>query len=415
MRVTDLGREHPITAGIEDFDLVTEQYWVLHDDLIDVLATTTHPTQAVASVASAGHLTGDLDPTVGCRAHRRDDPGTQPRRAGARGRPYRDREGDGVGDPHRVGVVGLGVISRAYLDTLADHPEVDIVAVADLDASRSAAVAATIPGAEAMSVERLLARPDVQTVLNLTIPAAHADISLDTVDAGKNVYGEKPLAVTFPDGRSIIDRAASAGVRVGCAPDTVLGTGTQTARAAIDGGLIGRPMSASAVMVTPGHERWHPNPDFYYAPGGGPLLDMGPYYISALDPPARAGPGGDRSRQSPARRARHRLGPPHRPADPGGRWTPTSPACSSTPTVRSPPSRRASTASGTTAAPIEVHGEAGTLAVPDPNYFDGEVRLFALGDTEWRALEPRAGYAEASRGIGLIDLVRADDRASPAR
>ena len=318
VRITDLGREHPITAGIEDFDLVTEQYWVLHDDLIDVLAVTTHPTQAVAPVAPAGHLAGDLDPALGCRAHRRDDPGAQPRRAGTRGHPYRHREGDGVGDPHRVGVVGLGVISRAYLDTLANHPAVRIAALADLDASRSAAVAAEIPGAEATSVERLLARPDVQTVLNLTIPAAHADISLAAIDAGKNVYVEKPLAVTFPDGRSIIERATKAGVRVGCAPDTVLGTGTQTARAAIDDGLIGRPLSASAVMVTPGHERWHPNPDFYYAPGGGPLLDMGPYYISALVHllgPVRAVSG---ARQPAARRARHRLGPARRPADPGG-------------------------------------------------------------------------------------------------
>lgn len=172
-----------------------------------------------------------------------------------------------MGDPHRVGIVGLGVISRAYLDTLAHHPEISIVAVADLDATRSAEAAATIPGAAAVGVADLLARPDVQTVLNLTIPAAHAELSLAAIDAGKHVYVEKPLAVTFPDGRAVVDRAAAAGVRVGCAPDTVLGTGTQTARAAIDGGLIGRPLAASAVMVTPGHERWHPHPDFYYAPG----------------------------------------------------------------------------------------------------------------------------------------------------
>ncbi|MDT5042802.1 MAG: hypothetical protein QOE51_3787, partial [Actinoplanes sp.] len=96
------------------------------------------------------------------------------------------------------------------------------------------------------------------------------------------MYGEKPLAATFAEARTILDAATRAGLSVGCAPDTVLGSGTQTARAAIDSGLIGRPLSASAVMVTPGHERWHPNPDFYYRPGGGPLLDMGPYYLSAL-------------------------------------------------------------------------------------------------------------------------------------
>ncbi|KAB1939534.1 Gfo/Idh/MocA family oxidoreductase [Micromonospora sp. ALFpr18c] len=317
-----------------------------------------------------------------------------------------------MGDPHRVGIVGLGVISRAYLDTLANHPAVSIAALADLDASRSAAVAATIPGAEAMSVEALLARPDVQTVLNLTIPAAHADISLGAIDAGKNVYVEKPLAVTFPDGRSIIDRAKTAGVRVGCAPDTVLGTGTQTARAAIDGGLIGRPLSASAVMVTPGHERWHPNPDFYYAPGGGPLLDMGPYYISALIHllgPVRA-VSGTASRL----RAERVIGSGPRM---GQRITVEVDTHVTGVLEHANGALSTITTSfdgvATTAAPIEVHGEAGTLAVPDPNTFDGEVRLFALGGTQWRVLEPRAGYAEGSRGLGLIDLVSADGQRPP--
>ncbi|RZT79317.1 putative dehydrogenase [Micromonospora violae] len=317
-----------------------------------------------------------------------------------------------MGDPHRVGVVGLGFISRAYLDTLVNHPEVSIVAVADLDASRSAEVAATIPAAEALSVEGLLARPDVQTVLNLTIPAAHADISLAAIDAGKNVYVEKPLAVTFPDGRAIIERAASAGVRVGCAPDTVLGTGTQTARAAIDSGLIGRPMSATAVMVTPGHERWHPNPDFYYAPGGGPLLDMGPYYISALIHllgPVRAVTG-----VASRLRAERVIGSGPRTGQriPVGVDTHVSGILEhangalSTVTTSFDGVR-------TTAAPIEVHGEAGSLAVPDPNHFDGTVRHFALGGTEWQALEAQAGYTEAARGIGLIDLVRSDDQRPP--
>ncbi|MFI6784552.1 Gfo/Idh/MocA family protein [Micromonospora sp. NPDC050276] len=317
-----------------------------------------------------------------------------------------------MGDPHRVGVVGLGVISRAYLDTLANHPALSIAAVADLDASRSAAVAATIPGAEALSVERLLARPDVQTVLNLTIPAAHADISLGAIDAGRSVYVEKPLAVTFSDGRSILERAATAGVRVGCAPDTVLGTGTQTARAAIDDGLIGRPMSASAVMVTPGHERWHPNPDFYYAPGGGPLLDMGPYYISALI--HLLGPVHAVSGAASRLRAERVIGSGPR----AGQRIPVEVDTHVTGVLEHTSGALSTLTTSfdgvaTTAAPIEVHGETGTLAVPDPNNFDGTARLFALGGTEWHALEPRAGYAEASRGIGLIDLVTADDRRPP--
>lgn len=174
-----------------------------------------------------------------------------------------------MGDAHRIGIVGLGVISRAYLDTLVGHPAVRVTAVADLDASRSAAVAAEVPGVEAMGVEELLSSPDVDTVLNLTVPAAHAEIALRAIGHGKNVYGEKPLTAELADAHTVLEAAAKAGVTVGCAPDTVLGTGIQTARAAVAAGTIGRPQFASAVMVTPGHERWHPHPDFYYTAGGG--------------------------------------------------------------------------------------------------------------------------------------------------
>ncbi|MFD4668835.1 Gfo/Idh/MocA family protein [Lentzea sp. NPDC058450] len=316
-----------------------------------------------------------------------------------------------MGKPHRVGVVGLGVISRAYLDTLRDHPAVRVTAVADLDAARSAAAAADLPGAEAVSVDQLL-DADLDTVLNLTVPAAHAEISLRAIDAGKNVYAEKPLAVTFPEGREVIDRATAAGVLVGCAPDTVLGTGTQTARAAIDGGLLGRPLAATATMVTPGHERWHPDPGFYYAAGGGPLLDMGPYYVTALI---------------------HLLGPVRAVLGATGRLRTERVIGSGPRTGDRIPVEVDTHVSGvlehangalstittsfdgvaTTAAPIEVHGETGTLAVPDPNHFDGETRLFPLGGTEWRTLAPSTGYRGAGRGVGLLDLVAAGDHRPP--
>lgn len=316
-----------------------------------------------------------------------------------------------MGEPHRVGVVGLGFIFNAYMATLRDHPAVRVTAVADLDAARAAAVAAELPGAEAVSVERLLGGPDVDTVLNLTVPAAHAELTLRAIDAGKNVYVEKPLAVTFPEGRAVVDRAAAAGVRIGCAPDTVLGTGTQTARAAIDDGLIGRPIAASAVMVTPGHERWHPNPDFYYTAGGGPLFDMGPYYLTALVHllgPVRAVVGAS---------SRLRAG---RVIGSGARTGERIPVEVDTHVsgVLEHANGALSTITtsfdgvATTAAPIEVHGETGTLAVPDPNHFDGETRLFPLGGTEWRPLPPGAGYAGSGRGIGLLDLIAADGRAS---
>lgn len=156
-----------------------------------------------------------------------------------------------MGDAHRIGVVGLGVISRAYLDTLVGHRAVRVTAVADLDASRSAAVAAELPGVQALSVEELLSSPDVDTVLNLTVPAAHAEIALGAIGHGKHVYGEKPLSAELTDARTVLEAAAKAAVAVGCAPDTVLGTGVQTARAAVEAGAVGRPLFASAVMITP--------------------------------------------------------------------------------------------------------------------------------------------------------------------
>ena len=312
-----------------------------------------------------------------------------------------------MGDPHRIGIVGLGTISGAYLATLAGSPAVEITAVADLDAARAATVASELPAARALSVSELLASDDVDTVLNLTIPAAHAEIALGAIAQGKDVYGEKPLAVTMEDARRIMDAASRAGVRVGSAPDTVLGTGIQTARAVIDGGRIGRPIAATAVMVTPGHEAWHPNPDFYYRPGGGPLLDMGPYYITALI--QLLGPV--RSVVGVGEPAARRSGRSRRGTAPGER-IPVEVQTHVT-GVLEHHSGALSTittsfdAVATTAAPIEVHGELATLAVPDPNNFDGEVRLFERSTRTWQPLDVAAGYVGRARGVGLLDFIAA--------
>ncbi|MET9970037.1 Gfo/Idh/MocA family oxidoreductase [Streptomyces sp. NPDC006356] len=317
-----------------------------------------------------------------------------------------------MGDAHRIGVVGLGVISRAYLDTLVGHPLVRVTAVADLDAARSAAVAAEVPGVRALTVAELLSSPDVDTVLNLTVPAAHAEIALGAIGHGKHVYGEKPLASELADAHAVIEAAAQAGVGVGCAPDTVLGTGVQTARAAVAAGSIGRPLFATAVMVTPGHERWHPHPDFYYTAGGGPLLDMGPYYLASLVHllgPVRAVTGA-----SSRLRAERVIGSGPR----AGERIPVE-VDSHVSGVLEHVSGALTTITtsfdgvATTAAPIEVHGETGTLAVPDPNRFDGDVRLFELGATQWRTLRPSAGYADGARGVGLLDFVTADGQRAP--
>jgi predicted dehydrogenase len=314
-----------------------------------------------------------------------------------------------MGEPYRIGIVGLGIISRAYLETLAHHPSVRVTAVADLDPARSAAVAAVVEHAEPVPVDRLLASPDVDAVLNLTIPAAHIDIDLGAIANGKDVYSEKPLAVTFDDARRVLDAAAAAGVRVGCAPDTVLGTGTQTARAAIDAGRIGRPLAATATMVTPGHERWHPDPDFYYRPGGGPLLDMGPYYITSLVHllgPVRAVVGaGSRLRGErvigSGPRAGERIAVEVDSHVTGVLYHEGGALSTVTTTFDGV---------ATTAAPIEVHGEAGTLRVPDPNRFDGSPALFELGGSSWAPLSPSAGYVDGARGVGLLDFL-----AGPAR
>ena len=308
-----------------------------------------------------------------------------------------------MGRPLNVGIVGLGVISAQYLSSIARLPSLNLVAVADLDQAVARAVADRT-GAWAGTVDELLARPEVDLVLNLTIPAAHAEIALKTIGAGKSVYGEKPLAATTGEARQILAAAAAAGVVVGCAPDTVLGTGIQTARKAIDDGLIGGPVAATATMAVPGHERWHPNPDFYYAAGGGPLLDMGPYYISALvtllGPVASVVGAATRSRDTRIIGSGPRAGqsvPVSIDTHVTGVLTHTGGALSTI--VMS------FDAVATRSANIEVHGESGSLLVPDPNQFAGDVKLRTLID-DWLTLPVSAGYLDGGRGIGLADLAR---------
>jgi predicted dehydrogenase len=308
-----------------------------------------------------------------------------------------------MGQPLNVGIIGCGTIVGAYLATFPRLKAVKLSAAADIDAPRAEAVAHKHPGVRAMSVADLLADAQVDLVLNLTIPLAHADIALQAIGAGKSIYGEKPLAATTREGRLVLEAATAAGVRVGCAPDTVLGTGIQTARKAIDDGLLGAPISATATMVTPGHERWHHNPDFYYVPGGGPLLDMGPYYISALvtllGPVALVIGAASHTRSSRTIGSGARAGeviPVLTDTHVSGVLTHASGALSTI--------FMSFDAVATVSSHIEVHGENGSLVVPDPNRFDGETRVRTLGTTEWETLPVSAGYVDSSRGFGLEDL-----------
>ena len=311
---------------------------------------------------------------------------------------------EGTTAPLGVGLVGAGFISRMYFETLQRiSDEVRLVRVADVDVARAAEAGAAqgVPGG---SVDELLADPGVDIVLNLTIPAAHAEVATRALEAGKHVYGEKPLAVTVAEGRSILDLAQRPGLWVGCAPDTVLGTGIQTARRAVDDGMIGRPVAATATMAIPGHEAWHPNPDFYYQPGGGPLYDMGPYYLHALitllGPVARVSASASR----PVSERTIASGPRAGERVPVLTDTHITGLLEHVDGAITTLTMSFDTV-GTRAVPIEVHGVTGSLLVPDPNEFTGTTSLKRRGE-DWVDLPVSAGYEGSARGYGLLDYHR---------
>jgi predicted dehydrogenase len=314
----------------------------------------------------------------------------------------------------RVGIVGTGVISGTYLDHLAKLPGVEVAAVADLDVARAQTVADAHPGVRALSTDELMADPDVDIVLNLTIPAAHAPVHRAALEAGKHTYGEKPLAVDRAEAQPLLALAEQKGLRIGCAPDTVLGTGTQTARAVIDRGDIGVPTAASASFVTPGHELWHPAPEFYYQPGGGPLLDMGPYYVTSLV-----------TLLGPVRRVTGVAGrsQDERKVHTGPRAGQTFPV--DVPTHVTGILEHESGALTTVLMSfdvwaarlprIEIYGTEGSLSVPDPNAFDGAVEIATAARREWTEVPVAGGYAGAGRGVGVADLARAIRTGGPHR
>ncbi len=316
--------------------------------------------------------------------------------------------------PIKVGVIGCGNISGIYLKNAKTFAETEVTACADLVPERAITRAVEFGVPQASTVDDVLADPKIEIILNLTVPKTHVGISLAALRAGKSVYSEKPLAVTRADGQRILAAARERNLRVGCAPDTFLGAGLQTARQLIDAGAIGEPVAATAFMVCHGHEGWHPDPEFYYQTGGGPMLDMGPYYLTALV---------------------HLLGPVRR-------------VCGATRisfperTITSAPKKGksikvevpthvtglldfASGAIGTIITSfdiwhanlplIEIHGATGSLSVPDPNGFGGPVRIRRAGDAQWADVPLAFNYAENSRGLGLADLAHALRTGRPHR
>jgi len=314
----------------------------------------------------------------------------------------------------KIGIVGCGNISDIYCEAGNKFDILDIVACADLDMTRAQAKAEKHSIPTACSTAELLANPVIDIVVNLTIPQAHAEVALAAVEAGKSVYNEKPLTISREDGARLLQMAEKKGVRVGGAPDTFLGGGLQTCRKLIDDGEIGEPVAATAFMTCHGHESWHPDPEFYYKVGGGPMFDMGPYYLTALV--AMLGPVNRVTGST-------RITFPER--------TITSQPKSGQKITVDVPTHVvgvldfASGAVGTIITSfdvwfaelprIEIYGTQGSLSVPDPNTFGGPVRIRQAGDTEWREVPLSYGYAENSRGLGVADMAHALHSGRPHR
>jgi predicted dehydrogenase len=318
-----------------------------------------------------------------------------------------------MNDKFRIGVVGCGAISQAYFDGCKAFPALEVIACADLDAERAREKAAKYAIPRALSVEALLSDPEVDLVVNLTIPAAHAEVNRAALASGKHVFCEKPFAVSREEGKPVLELAKAKGLSIGGAPDTFLGSAHQTARRLLDGGAIGEPIAAVAFMACHGHETWHPSPAFYYQPGGGPMFDMGPYYLTDLV---------------------HLLGPMRRVSGSvkttfAERLITSEPLRGTRIRVTTPTHLTGAIdfANGATATVImsfdvwannlpllEVYGTEGTLSVPDPNAGGGTVRWRGAQDKEWREM-PLTHPAIAARGAGVAEMALAIRTQRPSR
>jgi predicted dehydrogenase len=308
----------------------------------------------------------------------------------------------------KVGVVGCGAISTAYFTHAKNFPILEMAACADLDMDKARTQGEKFAIPKVCSVQELMRDKSIEIVLNLTVPKAHAPIAIEALRKGKHTYSEKPLGINRKEGEKIIKLAEEKKLYVGCAPDTVLGSGIQMARKLIDDGAIGRPVVATAYMMCRGHESWHPNPEFYYEVGGGPVFDMGPYYLTAL-----------LNLLGPAKRlnAMASISFPQRTitSEPKkGKKIKVE-----TPTHISGAMEFQNGAVGTMimsfdtyfaphdrAQPITIYGEKGTMKVPDPNGFDGPVHIRMAADKDWVEV-PSSFVKGYGRAVGLADMAYA--------
>jgi predicted dehydrogenase len=314
----------------------------------------------------------------------------------------------------RVGLVGCGYISDRYLRNAALFPEFEIVACADAVPERATERAAKYGVPAVCTVADLLADSEIEVVLNLTTPDAHASVGQATLEAGKSVYNEKPLAIALEDGKRLVETARVRDLRLGAAPDTFLGGGLQTCRQLIDEGAIGEPVAATAFMLIRGHERWHPEPDFYYQAGGGPLFDMGPYYLTALISllgPVRRVTGStrvtfpERTIRSEPRAGEHIAVevPTHLAAVLDFARGPIATLVTSFDVWASK------------APKLEIYGSEGSLSLPDPNTFAGPVRVRGADEDTWREIPVTRPFTKNSRGLGLSDLAAGLRTGAPHR
>lgn len=305
--------------------------------------------------------------------------------------------------PVGVAVIGAGNISKQYLDNLTVFPDLKVHVIADLFEDAAEARAKEYGIAEWGSPGLALNHPDVEIIVNLTIPAAHVEVATAAVNAGKHVWTEKPFSLDRESGLGLLKAADAAGIRLGTAPDTFLGAGLQTARRIIERGDIGTPLTALTMFQTPGPESWHPNPAFLFQQGAGPLFDMGPYYLTALvqtfGSVRRVAAVGSSARAARVIGSGPKAGetfavevPTHVSAmaqfEGGG----------SSHSIFSFESAREQT--GT----VEITGSEATLSLPDPNEFDGDLRLWRPGAEEPQVI-PATGPSNG-RGLGVLDMAR---------
>ena len=306
----------------------------------------------------------------------------------------------------KVGVVGCGMISKAYFESAKEFKILDIVACADINMS-AAEKKADEYNLKALSVDEIMADKEIEIILNLTIPGVHAEVAVKALESGKHVYGEKPLAVSREDGRKILDTAKAAGLLVGSAPDTFLGGGIQTCRKLIDENWIGEAVAGTAFMMSHGPESWHDNPGFYYQQGGGPMFDMGPYFLTALiyllGPVKRVGALCSATFKERIATSETNLGkiyPVEVPTHYSGILEFHNGA------VINMVMSFDVWGHGNSRS-IELYGTEGSLKVPNPNTFGGPVSIMTANMSEWMDCPLSHAYTDKKRGIGLADMAYA--------